>query len=135
MHELVTRPSGVISGGIVRAVVDASTLISTKGHFGDEEGGRQAILKLEAASTSKVAAQDIGRPQGEALPGSTSVAHSYADLRELERRMVLEALEITDGKIAGKRGAATLLGVPPSTLTSKLTSLGIQKVRKTNSED
>ena len=70
----------------------------------------------------------------EGVPASAS-AHSYADLRALERGMVLEALETANGKIAGRGGAADRLGVPPSTLTSKLASLGIRRLRSVEIDD
>ena len=41
----------------------------------------------------------------------------------------LEALEMTGGKVSGKQGAAELLGIKPTTLASRMNSLGIEKPR------
>ena len=48
-------------------------------------------------------------------------------LLELERSYILEVLNATNGQIKGKKGAAALLGVPPSTLYNKMRKLGIKR--------
>ena len=48
-------------------------------------------------------------------------------LLELERRYILEVLTATNWQVKGARGAAALLGVPPSTLNSKMSKLGIKR--------
>jgi len=50
-----------------------------------------------------------------------------AKLRELERRNMLKALQITNWKISGPNGAATLLGLKPSTFTYRMKVLKIEK--------
>jgi PAS domain S-box-containing protein len=49
-----------------------------------------------------------------------------ASLDEVERRHIREVLKQTDGAIAGPKGAAKILGVPPSTLRSRMERLGIK---------
>jgi transcriptional regulator with GAF, ATPase, and Fis domain len=46
---------------------------------------------------------------------------------ENEREHIIKTLKLTKGKIAGQGGAAELLGVPPSTLSSKMKKLGISR--------
>jgi transcriptional regulator with GAF, ATPase, and Fis domain len=46
---------------------------------------------------------------------------------EHEREFILKTLKYCNGRIAGKGGAAILLGVPTSTLNSKIKRLGIRK--------
>jgi DNA-binding NtrC family response regulator len=46
---------------------------------------------------------------------------------EHERDIILKTLKYCNGRIAGKDGAAMLLGVPNSTLNSKIKRLGIRK--------
>ncbi len=46
---------------------------------------------------------------------------------ENEREHILNILKHCRGKITGTGGAAELLGVPPSTLNSKIRKLGIKK--------
>jgi formate hydrogenlyase transcriptional activator len=52
-----------------------------------------------------------------------------ASLREQERQRIEDALARSAGRVAGAAGAAALLGVPPSTLESRIKSLGIDKHR------
>ena len=46
-----------------------------------------------------------------------------------ERRTIEEALAETQGRVSGPDGAAARLGIPPSTLDSKIKALGIKKTR------
>ena len=48
-------------------------------------------------------------------------------LDEFERRYILEVLDTTNWRINGSKGAATLLGLPPSTLYGKMRKLGIKR--------
>jgi formate hydrogenlyase transcriptional activator len=47
-------------------------------------------------------------------------------LLDAEREHILQVVEMTDGLIAGEGGAAEVLGVPPSTLRSRMKKLGIK---------
>ena len=44
-----------------------------------------------------------------------------------DRSNIIAALEVTGGKVSGKQGAAELLGIKPTTLASRMNSLGIEK--------
>ena len=48
-------------------------------------------------------------------------------LQEQERENMLMALDATNWQVSGKNGAAQLLGVPPSTLQSRMKALGIKR--------
>jgi transcriptional regulator with GAF, ATPase, and Fis domain len=50
-------------------------------------------------------------------------------LLEQEKRIIESALSESKGKIAGRYGAATRLGIPSSTLESKIKTLKIKKNR------
>ena len=63
------------------------------------------------------------RTGAEAVP----VARTKGELREIERETLLRALEESKWKVAGTQGAAHRLGIPPSTLTSRMKALGIQR--------
>ena len=48
-------------------------------------------------------------------------------LKDQEKEMIEAALAETRGKVAGTKGAAAKLGLPPSTLESKIKQLKIKK--------
>ncbi len=52
---------------------------------------------------------------------------TIADIQEFERTNILRALEQTGWRVAGDGGAAKLLGVNPSTLSSRMKALGIAR--------
>ncbi len=47
------------------------------------------------------------------------------EMIQLEKENIVKALKQTRWKVSGEKGAAALLGVPPTTLTSKIKALGI----------
>ena len=52
------------------------------------------------------------------------------DLLDLERKNLIQALTRTSWKVSGPSGAATLLGMNPSTLSSRLRALNIRRPRR-----
>ena len=64
--------------------------------------------------------------RGDQCPGTTT-AHTEEPGEEL----IEAALARSGGKVAGADGATATLGIPPSTLASKLRELKIQKRRLT----
>ena len=48
-------------------------------------------------------------------------------LAEVEARHIRAVLEETEGRIAGPRGAAHILGLHPNTLRSRMEKLGISR--------
>ena len=53
------------------------------------------------------------------------VSSTVADLKLVERDHIVAVLDGTQWKISGDDGAASKLGIPPSTLRSKMKKLGI----------
>jgi PAS domain S-box-containing protein len=49
------------------------------------------------------------------------------ELKHEEREAIINALKQTNGKVSGPGGAAELLGMKPSTLSSRISSLGIDR--------
>jgi formate hydrogenlyase transcriptional activator len=64
--------------------------------------------------------------QQAALPASSRLG---AVLRNSERHLIEEALAATGGRVSGQSGAAARLGLPPSTLESKIRRYRIDKLR------
>lgn len=69
-------------------------------------------------------------PSEAAQPDRPLRVLTQQELEELERTNILRALEQSNGKISGPGGAAGLIGIPPSTFTSKMKALGIYKAFK-----
>jgi len=61
---------------------------------------------------------DLGSQPGRPQPSSLSMA-------DMEREHILSVLKQTGGAVAGAGGAAKILGIPPSTLRSRMARLGI----------
>jgi transcriptional regulator with GAF, ATPase, and Fis domain len=50
-----------------------------------------------------------------------------AAIRELERQNLIAALDRTDWRVYGPGGAAELLGLKPTTVTSRMQRLGLKR--------
>lgn len=59
--------------------------------------------------------------------GAEQTLRTKDELRELERETLLRTLEQANWKVSGEVGAARKLGVPPSTLFSRMKALRIQR--------
>jgi len=63
----------------------------------------------------------------EEVPPAVSPSAPVATLEEAERQHILRALRQTQWRIAGPRGAATLLGMKRTTLQARIRKLGIRR--------
>ena len=52
---------------------------------------------------------------------------TFEEIKQLERENILKALMNTKWKIFGANGAASLLGIPPTTLTTRIKRMGLKK--------
>src|SRR6185369_14896797 len=81
---------------------------------------------LAGGGTLRFNLQEANNPVSAGLKPTTSVS-TRTQLLEIERTSIMEALERSGGKIYGPGGAAEILGVPPTTLTSKIAALHIKR--------
>jgi transcriptional regulator with GAF, ATPase, and Fis domain len=81
-------------------------------------------IELLAEGPSLEDPSAAGRAGGAARPPGES-APTLMSLDDMERRYIREVLHHTRGRIAGKAGAAEILGLPPSTLRSRMIKLGL----------
>jgi PAS domain S-box-containing protein len=89
-----------------------------------------------ALITSRGSGLDLaGALSGEARTGpplpvnaETSPIRTVQELQELERDNIVRALEAAGGRVSGDRGAARMLGMNPSTLSSRIRALGIKRI-------
>jgi PAS domain S-box-containing protein len=91
-------------------VIERGALVSTSGVFDID------LALPEAAE--KTAVSDVYEPDGQRVL-------SMAELLQLERRNFERALAQAGGKVSGADGAAARLGMNPSTLSSRLRTLGL----------
>ncbi len=62
-----------------------------------------------------------------ASPAAKAAPASLQDLKQQETALILEALTKTQGRIYGPGGAAVLLGLKPTTLSSKVHRMGLKR--------
>jgi transcriptional regulator with GAF, ATPase, and Fis domain len=70
-----------------------------------------------------------GDDAGEPTAGTARILKE-SELRRLEERNLRAALEASGGRVQGEGGAAEMLGLAPSTLRSRLKSLGLDTPRR-----
>ena len=68
----------------------------------------------------------VARPVAAPEPFTEDLVRTEAEMRALERANLERALERCGGKVSGRDGAAQLLGMRPSTLSSRIKALGIR---------
>jgi formate hydrogenlyase transcriptional activator len=74
------------------------------------------------------------KPRSDQGPGEVRtrtgiLAEAEKEFSGLEKKVIETALAECQGRVAGPRGAAAKLGIPPQTLDSKIAALGIDKSR------
>jgi len=92
-----------------------------------------------AVITARDGRLDLDRalPESAGAPGAASRDEGAAgrhvrtakELEELERSNIIAALVSSDWKVAGENGAAQLLGMKPTTLSSRMKALAIERKR------
>jgi formate hydrogenlyase transcriptional activator len=135
--QTLQQTEGVIGGqdgAAARLGLPRTTLIAKMTRLGIHRG-QSSALPVGAAASVPISEDSISRtpPLSEASPQAASPGNvkPESDLRRMftlvdaERKHVSEAVEMTKGLIAGEGGAAEMLGVPPSTLRSRMKKLGI----------
>jgi PAS domain S-box-containing protein len=91
---------------------------------------RDGELNLDRALPEADAQPEIKAAKPPAgADGTPRRIHTMRELQELVRANVLRALEATGWRVTGERGAARLLGIKPTTLSSRMKALGIFRPR------
>ena len=71
--------------------------------------------------------EDKPHSQNQRSTQEPSTIRTIQEIQDLERQNILMALEQGGWKVSGEKGAAKLLGINPSTLTSRMKALGITR--------
>ncbi|QEM11732.1 sigma-54 dependent transcriptional regulator [Mucilaginibacter rubeus] len=82
---------------------------------------------LIKSRSSVIDAVELPAPVREQPSMRPSANGSRKTLEEIEAEHILTVLKSCHGKVTGPGGAAEILGLPPSTLTSRMKKLGIKK--------
>ncbi len=92
------------------------------------------LARIGPIAPDHIRLEEVSRPAAhEPIPTPISGAaaemntDSIATLAEIERTAILRALKAAHGRISGARGAATLLGLKPTTLHAKMKKLGVRR--------
>ena len=79
------------------------------------------VLELEGAFLDDV----VVAPEMSAGPETSVTAMDAGSLDDVQRLHIISVLKSTKGVVEGARGAATILGMNPNTLRSRMKKLGI----------
>jgi transcriptional regulator with GAF, ATPase, and Fis domain len=83
--------------------------------------------KLNLDRALPAASAGDSRPPARDASGRTHELMTADDLERLERSNIRRALEQSGWQVAGDSGAARLLGMAPSTLSSRIKALGVRR--------
>lgn len=122
VHYFVTKLSrklGRTIGAIPQPVMDRLTGYHWPGNVRELEHTLERAIIMSTGG--KLMLEDW-RPRAKAL-----ASEGVLTLKQAERRHILDALELTGGRVSGERGAAKLLDINPKTLESRMKKLGITR--------
>ena len=106
--------------GVPQGVLDALQAYSWPGNVRELENIVERAIIISPGS--KLVLGDW-LPESETAPGASEIC----TLEENERRHILRALDVTEGRVSGGRGAAKILRMNPKTLYSRMQKLKIQR--------
>ncbi len=82
----------------------------------------QGVLNLERALPKTLMNKEDRKANK-----TEGVLHTLEEIQEMEKDNIIRALNKANWRIYGEKGAAKLLGIPPTTLSSKMKALDIKK--------
>jgi len=80
-------------------------------------------LNIEIPQTEKNISSEIP----ENIVNTEKKILTAKEIQQIEIDNILKALDATDWKVSGENGAAKLLGIPPTTLSSKIKAFGLKR--------
>jgi transcriptional regulator with PAS, ATPase and Fis domain len=92
-------------------VIELAVITSNQGVLNLERALPKTLINKEDRKTNK----------------TEEVLHTLEELQEMEKDNIIRALNKANWRIYGEKGAAKLLGIPPTTLSSKMKALDIKK--------
>jgi transcriptional regulator with GAF, ATPase, and Fis domain len=110
---------------LTRNNIEDLTQYAWPGNVRELQNVIERAVILAGGGPIRFSLHDSGDPQ--AGPKLATRVSSRAQLLEVERTSIMEALERSGGKIYGSGGAAEILGMRPTTLSSKIAALQIKR--------
>ncbi|MCG8693842.1 MAG: sigma 54-interacting transcriptional regulator, partial [Minwuiales bacterium] len=86
----------------------------------------RAVITARGGALHFALADDAGVRRGAGRMSDAEEVVSEREMKRRERANMMAALEQAGGKIYGPNGAATLLGVKPTTLAARLKTMGLK---------
>jgi formate hydrogenlyase transcriptional activator len=137
--KVLEETEGVVggrNGAAARLGMRRTTLIYRLRRMGIHLG-QSSTSPMSAAESSLSVSKELGadtlplsetsdETAGSNFTEARCRAKRVCTLAEAEREHISEVVEMKNGLIAGKGGAAEVLGVPPSTLRNRMKKLGIE---------
>jgi len=117
------RQVDAVSAEMMRQLV----AYSWPGNVRELEGVIQRSIISSSDPVLELADPLVGPRTQEPRDAPRVIGGNVADLRRVEREHIMAVLEETGWKISGESGAASKLGIPPSTLRSKMKKLSIER--------
>jgi formate hydrogenlyase transcriptional activator len=113
---------------IEKSSMDRVLAYSWPGNVRELQNVIERATILSEGAVLRVEESLIGGPGGGSVASVSPAGLPLPDgLREVERRQIEEALARAKGRVSGAKGAAAILGVPATTLESRIKRLGIDK--------
>jgi transcriptional regulator with GAF, ATPase, and Fis domain len=126
----ISRRLGMAKPKLKKRHVEALQRYSWPGNVRELQNVIERALILARSGPLEFDLPDSAGSTGKRVPREAATVDpsrilSYDELRNLERANVRAALEAARWRVSGPRGAAQLLGIKPTTLASKIKSLGL----------
>jgi transcriptional regulator with GAF, ATPase, and Fis domain len=133
--EKFAKRMGVTLRPFTRAEIDAMMSYNWPGNVRELQNvieravitSSDGYLNLERALPQTGEESTRESPPGDRLQEKRILTQMEMD--ELEKRNIAAALELAGWRVSGENGAARLLGMPPTTLASRIKALGITRPR------
>jgi len=125
----IDRYSGKVGKNITRIEKRTLDLLTAYHWPGNIRELQNVIERSVILSDSRAFSADESWFAAQPASAVASQKRLTRSLVDHEREMIEAALAETKGRVAGSSGAALLLGIPPSTLESKIKTLGIKKTK------
>lgn len=116
---------GITPIGLTRNDLDALRFYRWPGNVRELQNVIERAMIMSAGTRVDFHGLLSGTPRSSKTPREGIV--SMEELKTIEKNSIREALKYCGGKIYGADGAARLLGVNPTTLSSRMKALGIDK--------